>query len=299
MARLTRLMLVLVIVLFTVIALSGCSILGLLSGDDSSDSSVAAEDNSEDSGDSPAPGTITVTLTGASAAEGDYFYVLAYETGEWRIDMPAYVRGAGQAAIASGSATFVLKDSIDGDWMPVGETWNADAGAVYDIYGYLLSSSAGDMVSVLDPWPLTLAAIDGDKSVNIDFTDLQSYVPTSGTLTLTISGATDYAGKTLYIGVLNPGDDPLTVEPIADGSATIASDGTAEILAVTVPTGGTWSGTGDDEYDVYAFIDMNGNGESGGPDVGDMVYDPAPVTYWQYGDKEMPTEASDYEPYTS
>ena len=274
--------------LIALVFLFGCSNLGIPTGDN------ATPDNGDTT---PLPGSITVTLTGASEAEGNYFYVLAYEAGEWRINMASYVVGAGKSGIASGSASCTLKNSIDVDWNPTGETLISSGGAVLDIYVYLLSGATGEMLSVHSLWPTTLEAIDGDKTVSVDFAQFVDYVPTDGTLTWSLSGGAQYIGKTLYIGVVEKGVDPTT--PLADGGAIISADGTAVVLAQIVPDGGTWTGTGDQEYDVYAFIDMDGTGNESGLTSGDLLYSPAPITYWQYGDAEMPTIGADYEPYTA
>lgn len=250
-------------------------------------------------GTAPKPGSVTVALTGAAEVNGNILYAFAYDKGEWRINMAPYVRGAGQASIASGTAQCVLKDSVDTNWEPAGESWTASAGAEYDLYVYVLDASTGDMVSIIEPWPTTPGAIDGNKTVTVDYSQLTAYAPTSGTLSVGLTGASEYAGKTIYIGVLPRGVDPMANEPLADGSAVISPQGTASMTAQTVPGGGNWIGSGDAEYDVYAFIDMDGNGEANGPNNGDLLHSPAPVIYWQYGDAVMPTLASDYLVYSS
>ena len=76
MAKLSNYKLPLACALLAFLAVSGCSILGLPSNDEGSDSSTATEDSSDDTGELASTGTINVTLTGAASAEGDYFYVL-------------------------------------------------------------------------------------------------------------------------------------------------------------------------------------------------------------------------------
>ncbi len=54
-----------------------------------------------------------------------------------------------------------------------------------------------------------------------------------------------------------------------------------------------WRGTKDTTYDVYFFIDGNGDGKMW-PDDGDYEYTDEPVTYTQNGDKVIETVFDDY-----
>lgn len=272
-----------------VIALTGCFGAGL------------SPDEDDDATDEPtaSDGTVTVSLSGAGQADGDTLLAYAYRAGEWIVDMPEYVVGAGSAGIVDGTAEFVLTDSVVAEtWEPTGDEWTATGGENYDLYIYAYTLGGDTPMSwVLDPWKKTVA-VDGDTTVAVDFSDFVAYEPNGGTLTVSISGAQEQTGKTLFFGVFESPSDPQAGEPIAFGDANILADGSVSIVAQqqSLAAAGTedWSGAAEGEYDVYILIDTDDSG-TGGPTDGDLAYLVHPVTYWQYGDKVMPTRYEDYE----
>ena len=284
-------------VVLAAVALTGCFGAGVVPEDD---------DETDGTGETTASnGTVTLSLSNAGPAGGETLYAYAYEAGEWIVDMPEYVVGAGSATIADGTAEFVLTDSIDANtWEPTGDDWTATGGANYDLYIYTYAPAepgAPDpppMSLVLDPWPKTVA-VDGDTTVAVDYIDFDSYTPTSGTLTVSVSGAQEQAGKTLYVAVFQAPSDPEADSPVAQEFMVIPDDGTVtktvQYLELDSMNPVDWYGDAEGDYDVYIFIDVDGSGSEAGPTDGDLIYDVAPITYWQYGDKVMPTRYEDYE----
>ena len=248
-------------------------------------------------------GAVTISLSNAGPADGETLYAYAYEAGEWIVDMPEYVVGAGSATIADGTAEFVLTDSIDAEtWEPTGNDWTATGGENYDLYIYTYPADGGAPASaMLDPWKKTVA-VDGDTTVAVDYADFIEYTPTGGTLTVSISGAQEQAGKTLFFDVYESPSDPAVDDRLAFGEAVIPTGGSVSIVAQEelLAAQGTqnWPGVAEGDYDVYIFIDVDDSGSESGPTDGDLLYKVAPITYWQYGDKAMPTRYEDYETVT-
>lgn len=274
-----------------VIALTGCFGAGLVPDEDDGGSAGGEEPSVPD-------GTVTVSLSGAAEANGDYLLAYAYEAGEWITDMQEYVVGAGMADIVDGSASFVLSDSINVSWEPTGDEWNATGGENYDLYIYTYpADGSAEMGSRLDPWTTTVA-VDGDTTVAVDYADFVPYTPTGGTLTVSISGAQEQEEHLLFFGVFQSPSDPSVDDALAFGEAVIPTGGSVSIVAQEelLAAQGTqnWPGAAEGEYDVYLLIDTDDSG-TGGPTDGDLAYRAHPITYWQYGDKVMPTRYEDYE----
>ncbi len=113
--------------------------------------------------------------------------------------------------------------------------------------------------------------------------------PTTGTLTVTLSGAADQNGKLLAVGIWDKDDGPWANEPIEGtfGDATITA-GTATVQIE--PWDGMEAAT---QYDVFIFIFM----ESGGPPQPgtDLLYKGGPIAWLVDGDRTIPAEYDDFE----
>lgn len=81
--------------------------------------------------------------------------------------------------------------------------------------------------------------------------------------TLTLTDATAYNTQPFLVAVFEHLDDPNTDSPVGSGSDTIDSIGTASV-SVNLEPG---------DYDVYAFIDENGDQQ---PTGGEMYWDTGP-----------------------
>lgn len=86
-----------------------------------------------------------------------------------------------------------------------------------------------------------------------------------GTLTVSVSGISGHDGDVLLFGVFAENADLQNDDPVAYGEQTIAS-GAASATALDNTTDQTWTGSGGVTYDLYVFIDGNGNEE---PDNGE------------------------------
>lgn len=71
------------------------------------------------------------------------------------------------------------------------------------------------------------------------------------------------------------------------------------MTAQTVPEGGNRTGIGGEEYELYALLEMDGNGEANDPDNDDPLQNQWPAIHWQYGGVALATPASDCVIYSS
>jgi hypothetical protein len=123
--------------------------------------------------------------------------------------------------------------------------------------------------------------IDGDQTVTIDYADMVDY--TGGTVTVSISGAGAHEGRILTVAIFMKGVVPgASVEPLALNEGAIVG-GEATLLLHNVDQTATFYDIDGKEYDVYAFIDVDDNGE---PSTGDLSYKGmGPYSYTQDGDQ--------------
>jgi hypothetical protein len=118
---------------------------------------------------------------------------------------------------------------------------------------------------------------------------------------VTIEGASTYNGDEFVIAVFAEGVYPLDEDPLAIGVGTIEA-GSATVLAKWLneygDPEGTFTGEGGVDYDVYMFIDGDGNQEPFQSQ--DLIYDAngevdfEPYTYAQQGNVVISTTLSDY-----
>lgn len=131
-----------------------------------------------------------------------------------------------------------------------------------------------------------------------DVTDLLQ----DGSLSVVVQGVTagdgmsDFSDKHLFVYLYDSGDTGST--PLAGDYKAI--DGITEETIVLEKmysdSDTTWLGQGDNDYDVYAFIDMGDPSETFGQyDAGsDFAYKDYPITYTQDGDRIMVLSSADF-----
>ena len=267
------------------IILAGCAAAGADAGTGGSNGADAPQDD----------GTVTVSVSGTrisvslSGASGDnWLWAWLYTADEWNLDDPETILAAGSQQISDGTASFVLKES-DGSFGYTEVEWQGTGGSTYDLYFMTALESGGPLdegMKTTADMPVSIT-MDGDKTVDVAMVD---YVPTTGTLTVTLSGAVAENGKLFAVAVWDEGDGPWANEPI-DGTfedATITA-GTATVQIV--PWVGMQAAT---QYDVFIFIFMDQRPE--GPVPGeDMLYKGEPVAWWVDGDRTMLPEYGDFE----
>ncbi len=270
----------LVVAVVVAIVLAGCPLFP--TGD---------EPDGEDTG--PGDGTVTVALDGASAAPaGEMLVAYAYPEDESDL-AAANVLATGNAVISGGSASVLLKED-DGDFGATGTDWTATGGSRYDIYIYTTDQASYDYGSnsrLAATWP-EVVTVDGDQTVSVSYGDMVE----AKTLTISVTGATDYEGATMFARVLPSGGDPGSDQPLAVAEAAVNAAGEAEALALS--GGAAWTGTQGTSYDVYIAIDADGSGTTE-PNAGDPVYNPdggdlGPLSYTQTGNKRVDTDSGDY-----
>ncbi len=234
------------------------------------DEEITDEDtstNTDNDGSSSQDGTATVTLSNASAANGQNFWAFVSKQGTnyYLIDNLVAVN---MVTISNGSASFVLKQP-DKDWMPTTTDWTGTGGISYDIYIFTDADSnyMPDKMSVekVNEYPGTLT-IDGNTTLNVDYSTLNDYNPQDGGVTVSASGLSTHNGDTLLMAVFDSDSVPPNDNPYAVGSAVI-SNGSATAKAYNFNTPTTlWTGTGGDIYNLYIFIDKDNSGD---PTIGD------------------------------
>jgi hypothetical protein len=218
-------------------------------------------------------GGVTVSLSGAEAANGETLSIWVYEKDEWNVDSPDTVLAAGSGTISDGSVSCILKQS-DGSFGYTTETWEGSGGTEYDLY-IMTDNDAGTNTKIYSPYPLTVL-VDGDTTESIAYGSMQEYVPTTGTLTVTLSGAEAQDGETLVAGVWEEGGHPADAPPITGAEATSSiSSGTAEVTILP------WDGmVAETQYDVFIFIFTEGRSD-GAPEPGkDYVYKSTSAVPW-------------------
>jgi len=117
-------------------------------------------------------------------------------------------------------------------------------------------------------------------------------VPADGTLTIEYTGDGSANGLPIVAAVIGEGNDPMQSQPLGFGGDLIDS-GNASFTLTTSDESASWSGTGGTTYDVYIFIDSDGDDE---PSTGDLLYktfDPS-VQYTQDGNEVVSVNYSDF-----
>jgi len=238
-----------------------------------------------------ADGTISVSII--NAPDTYYLWVFAYEEDEWNTDMPESVLATQKKEITGNTAEITLHEGCTADFSaPTGGTWTATGGETYDLMIYTTEDELGNITDRQASTLPTQVTVNGNKTVEVNYDDMDSYVQEPGTLTVSISGADEFNGESFIMAVFDEGDDPETDTSRANGDAMI-TDGSATITAQAC--GADWTGAGEAAYDVYFLIDLS---DSGTPESGDYTVKPFPVTYYQDGDKVMDTVfPDDYEEY--
>jgi len=136
------------------------------------------ENNDKDAKNEPEPGKLTVTLTNAAAANGHDLWAYVYAEGETNTDSPSMVIATNYDTIASGTASFILKED-DGNWSPAVTEWSGEAGESYDVYIYTDTGGDNNPIGDADarqtvPIPMVIT-IDGDQTIDIDYSDMVEY----------------------------------------------------------------------------------------------------------------------------
>ncbi len=265
------------------LVLAGCPGVGVDTGTDTGTGGNGGDPSPDD-------GTVTVSLSGAMGEE-NHLWAWLYRAGEWNLDDPQTVVAAGSQQIEDGSASFVLKNS-DGSYGYTADEWVGTGGAAYDLYVMIMGESGEPLpegMKTTADLPMSIT-IDGDRDVDLAYDAMVDYVPTTGTLTVTLSGAAAQNGKLLAVGIWDEGDGPwanppidgtLQAETIAAGTATVHIDTTDTDMDAATP------------YDVFIFIFMEV--KEGPPEPGtDLLYKNAPVAWWVDGDRTMLPEYDDF-----
>lgn len=114
---------------------------------------------------------------------------------------------------------------------------------------------------------------------------------TTGTLTVTLSGAEEQNDQTLVAGVWEEGDHPADTPPI-EGTAKTDTIASGAATVAIPPWDGMEAGT---RYDVFIFIFTEGR-SSGAPEPGkDYVYESTSAVPWIVdGDRTIDTAYEDY-----
>lgn len=225
--------------------------------------------SSSSSDDPPTGGTVTVQLTGATDLNGDGMSAFLYSAGEHSIYTPGKLLVCNGGTVASGTAydIYIGTDrNADGDDQPA-TTGGIGGGEAYRAANY----------------PMTFT-LNGSKTIDLAFGDLVEY--TGGTLSVSVSGATDDVGEEMFFGVFLAVANPETDDSIAYGAATVDAGGGAKDTA-DQEGGGDWYGVDGTSHDLYVFIDRDGTGTDG-PTSGDLTYE---ETYTQSGTKTVTLDA--------
>lgn len=252
---------------------------------------VLGSDDDDDNGGA-ADGTATVSLSGASEVDGEHLWVWLYAGDEWNIDSPETVLAAGSQEISGGTASFVLKES-DENWGYTSDEWSGTGGNSYDLY-IMTAPEDGEPTEtskIAAEYPLEVT-IDGNESVEVAYSTMAAYEPTTGTLTVTLEGAEEQNGELLTVGVWPKGDHPAEDEPLAHGSTAIDS-GTATVSIEPWDSPAQEAGT---EYGVFIFITLEDRGDNGPAPGTDYVYKTHtdPVPWYVYGDRTMLPHYDDF-----
>jgi len=124
-------------------------------------------------------GHVTVLLTNAGSAPGDYLYVFIYAEGETDVDNEDKVLATSYGYISSGTADVLLAET-DGNVLPNKTTWIGNGGTTYDIYIYTSdSSNSPDSYAPSqkkEPFPGTVR-IDGNIEITVDYATMVPYTP--------------------------------------------------------------------------------------------------------------------------
>jgi hypothetical protein len=83
-----------------------------------------------------------------------------------------------------------------------------------------------------------------------------------GTLTVVVTEAGAIDGKDVLGCVLDGGADPYTAPMLAGVDCTVSGGSGMGMMQIFEPPYDTWVGTGGSSYDVYLWVDMNGNRET-------------------------------------
>ena len=130
-------------------------------------------------------GKVTVSLTNHGGGADDYLYAYVYASGETDTDPPENVIAFKSEQIVGGTASFILEEAALGGGYVVasGTQWIGSGGTSYDLYVY--TDTVDNQPSVqdnleteqkTDPFPISIT-IDGDQTVEIDYTDMVEYIP--------------------------------------------------------------------------------------------------------------------------
>ncbi len=227
--------------------------------------------------ETPADGTVSVVLTGASSADSQSLYAYLYANGETDLGNPAKLLATNKATISGGAAAFVLQVT-NGAWQGNGTDWLGTAGISYDVYIYTDANADGDnepdthsgspVPKMTSPYPVVVTIADA-QTVAVAYSDMVDYDYgfSDGTLTMSLSGASA-ADTQVFYAYLYAEDETDLNNPdklIATNQVTI-SGGTASFTleesdGAWFGNGTDWVGTGGTNYDLYIYTDGNDDGD--------------------------------------
>ena len=128
-------------------------------------------------------GTVTVTLTNASAADTQVCYAYLYAEDETDYNNAAALIATNTGTISSGTVSFVLEKS-DGNWGGTGDSWVGVEGESYDLYVYTdgnddndydpATSSGSPVPKMTVPYPTVVTTSD-DVVYSVDYTTMVNY----------------------------------------------------------------------------------------------------------------------------
>jgi hypothetical protein len=200
-------------------------------------------------------GIITVEITGAGTQDGEDFIsaVLAAGANPYYDD----AIGLNTTVIVSGTAQGV---ALDLDNWPTPFTFTG--GTMYDVYGLIDLDGSGNP-TVGDYLSQELGAeVDGDMVFVFfyptDFAEITS-IPAEGTLTIGLTAAGVVEGKRTMFAVFDAGANPYTDTMLATNEFDVVSGTGSSTAAETLPPYLDWLGTGGNSYDVYLWVDIDGD----------------------------------------
>jgi hypothetical protein len=241
-----------------------------------------------DTGSSAEIYTLSGTLTKSGIADGTRAYVKLVAQGGAPTDAALY--WAISSAFSGETATYVIDDIDSGTYTQY---------SFIDVDG----SATGDGTSMPDAGDWMAGGndvvINTDQTSDVGETDWSQIPPSKqdGTLTMGLINAFSVDGKRVVFGVFDAGADPLSDPLLAGGDFDVTGGSGSGTANEVVAPYGAWIGTGGTSYDVYLWVDMDGDSATVQyPESGvDMRLTTYPVTVEIDDDVSLTYQGSDLE----
>ena len=122
---------------------------------------------------------------------------------------------------------------------------------------------------------LSLLFFSCDKDSDDKDSDDEGDRDEGGSVTIELTGDGTNENKELLVALYGGADDPETDTPVASVVITVPSDGTtANALLTEHLTNDTWYAVSDTVYDIYLFIDVDGDEDRSAGDLSSDEYWP-------------------------